>query len=309
MEIHAFQTQFLIVSLPTHPYSHHCNSGSGGGVSRQNNVLHSLKLHSKNLNQRTSHWNRLPSQAFATSQTKLGTWSHHLFIGLHSGWCCVAAGLPPTTTPFHFFPPFLIQINLTGCCRWTAEVWRIMYENRGKQLCSSHLSLTLNLIGGTKAFSALLNVHKRELKLYKMVMSMLYSSLSTVYSRLQVCEATEILAHQTCATRIKGTCTVIIKVNEGRIGWEKHERSALECRDAVLVWTVWVRTYFRVRVRWNPNKAKSNSIHWLWQRVEPSKSFRNYSADCIVSQFRGWERLLVLHTVTARSTSLLCTTT
>lgn len=32
MEIHAFQPHFLIVSLPTHPYSHHrCNGGGGGG--------------------------------------------------------------------------------------------------------------------------------------------------------------------------------------------------------------------------------------------------------------------------------------
>lgn len=59
-------------------------------------------------------------------------------------------------------------------------------------------------------------------------------------------------------------------------------------------------------MRWNPNKAKSNSIHWLCQRVEPTKCFRNYSADCIVSQSRGWERLLVLLTRAARSASLPC---
>lgn len=115
---------------------------------------------------------------------------------------------------------------------------------------------------------------------------MLYSPLSMVYRRLQVSEAREILACQTCATRIKGTCTVIIKATKygGNSVGKRHERSALERSDTVVVWTVSARTYFSVRVRWNPNKAKSNSIHWLCQRVEPTKSFRNYSADCIVSQ-------------------------
>lgn len=134
---------------------------------------------------------------------------------------------------------------------------------------------------------------------------MLYSPLATVLSRLHGCDAVEILACQTCATGINCTCLMIIRVIKGRTG--RQNKRAQEGCDAVAVWTVWGRTYFSVRVRWNPNKAKSNSIHWLWQRVEPTKSFQNYFADCIVSQSRGWEQLLVLLTVAgaARSTSLL----
>lgn len=65
-------------------------------------------------------------------------------------------------------------------------------------------------------------------------------------------------------------------------------------RDTVL------RTYFSVWVRWDPNKAKSNSIHWVSQRVESKQNcFRTTLRTTSCPNPVVWERLL--HTGAPRS--------
>lgn len=75
------------------------------------------------------------------------------------------------------------------------------------------------------------------------------------------------------------------------------------------------RTYFSVWVRWDPNKAKSNSIHWVSQRVKSKQNcFRTTLRTTSRPNPVVWERLLhtgaqrsAFHTHTPRPLLLLST--